>query len=173
MDATREFVTHLTSSQSKLYAFILSLVIDPEQAKDILQNANVVLWEKSAEFKPGTNFMAWAYKVAYYEVRAARKRFARENIVFDEDLLVGLADDVAKRNLDLEDRLDILQYCLNKLPTTHREIVRKRYADGKSIKDIASAISRTANNVAVLLHRTRVALLDCIMRPAHKEGEPS
>ena len=88
-----EFVTLLTNSQSRLYAYILSLTGDREQAQEVLQETNLVLWEKVATFEIGSNFIAWSFRTAYYQVLAQRKRISRNRIVFDDELIGGLAED--------------------------------------------------------------------------------
>ena len=88
---TAEFMQLLTSSQSRIYAYVLSLVLDPAQADDVLQKTNVVLWEKESEFELGTNFIAWAFRTAYLQVCAFRKQQQREWLVFDDEILQELS----------------------------------------------------------------------------------
>ena len=45
-----KFIKLLTESQNRLYGYIFSLVGDPNRSKDILQEANLVLWRKIDEF---------------------------------------------------------------------------------------------------------------------------
>ena len=71
---TGDFVQLMIGCQSRLYAFIMSLVCDPEHAADILQQTNIVMWEKSDQFEPGTNFTAWTFQIARYQVLAHRQR---------------------------------------------------------------------------------------------------
>ena len=68
-----QFVLEIIAAQSRLYAYILSLVLNREKARDILQQTNLVLLEKEREFEWGTNFGAWASRVAYYEVLTDRR----------------------------------------------------------------------------------------------------
>ena len=44
-----EFLTRVTGAQRSLYAFILTLVRQSADAEDVLQETNVVLWQKAAE----------------------------------------------------------------------------------------------------------------------------
>ena len=79
MDAaeTERFVNHLTSAQAVLYAYITSLLGDRESAKDVLQETNLVLWRKSAEFDEHKSFAAWSSGIAPTSSRppcAARHR---------------------------------------------------------------------------------------------------
>ena len=63
-ETTPEFIALLTSNQSRLYAYVLSLVGDRQQAQDVMQETNIVLWRKASQFTLGTNFGAWMLKVA-------------------------------------------------------------------------------------------------------------
>ena len=64
-DSELQFVTLLTSHQGRLFAYVLSLVGDADQARDVMQETNAVLWQKSADFEIGTNFSAWMIKTAF------------------------------------------------------------------------------------------------------------
>ena len=82
-----EFVQLLTSNQSRLYAYVLSLMGDCNQAKDVMQETNAVLWRKANDFELGSNFGAWMLKVAYFQVMAHRQRLTRDRLVFDDEFL--------------------------------------------------------------------------------------
>ena len=75
---TADFVQMMIGCQSRLYAFIMSLVHNGEHAADILQQTNLVMWEKSDEFEMGTNFSAWTFQIARYQVMAFRQRQRRD-----------------------------------------------------------------------------------------------
>jgi len=98
-----EFVQLLTSHQSRLYAYVLSLLGDRTQADDVLQETNSVLWRKANEFELGTNFGAWMLKVAYFQVMAHRRRLTRDRLVFDDDFLQDIAED-AKQQCEWQSR---------------------------------------------------------------------
>ena len=90
-----EFVRLLTGHQRQLYLFILTLLPDPNDAEYVLGDVNTLLWTKADDFEPGTNFTAWAYRVAHFEVLAFRKRSARQPVYFSEELLATFAEDGA------------------------------------------------------------------------------
>ena len=80
-----QFVLELTEAQSRLYAFIYKRLLNAEHARDVLQEANLVLWRRAREYQPGTHFMAWAYRIAHFQILALRQKQAREKLVFSED----------------------------------------------------------------------------------------
>ena len=75
-----EFVQLLTSHQSRLYAYVLSLLGNRTQAEDVMQETNAVLWRKAHDFKLGTNFGAWMLKVAHFQVMAHRRKLTRDRL---------------------------------------------------------------------------------------------
>src|SRR4051812_12731478 len=94
---TEAIVQLLTEHQQKLYVYILSLLGNPTDADEVLQNTNLVLWRKAADFHFGTCFSAWACRLAYYEVLAFRKQRGRSRLNFNQELLDTLAEEAVDR----------------------------------------------------------------------------
>ena len=161
---TADFVQLMIGCQSRLYAFIMSLVHNPEHAADILQQTNLVMWQKSDEFEMGTNFSAWTFQIARYQVMAFRQRQRRDRHVFDDDAIQAVTREFERRSDANEDRLIALSQCMQELGTDGQTLLQRRYRDGQAVQDIAQQLGHTANRVAVKLHRLRLALLQCIRR---------
>ena len=115
MNRNDEFITLLTSSQSALYACILSLLPDRTAAQDILQETNLTLWRKVDEFEMGTNFMAWASRIARYHILNYRRRLARDRQIFDDQLFEDLCVKQADLCEDANAYADALRRCLTRL----------------------------------------------------------
>src|ERR1700675_2222510 len=79
--ATRDFVELMTQHQGRLYGYVLSLSGDPDAANDVLQEANIVLWKQSSQFKPGSNFKAWAFRIAHFQFMAYRQKRLRDKVL--------------------------------------------------------------------------------------------
>ena len=167
----KPFIAHLTDSQRVLHAFILTLVPNLSDADDILQETNLVLWDKRDEFTPGTNFQAWAFRIARYQVMAQRKRQSRFTPLLSEALLERLAETAAARSEQLDERREALLECLGKLKQREREIVLGRYRDSLSGSEIAETSGLSVDAVYQLLHRTRESLLRCVQQALETEQE--
>ncbi len=114
-ESEEAFVRLLTDEQPRLYGFILTLVANEEQAKDVLQETNIVLWRKASTYRKGTNFGAWTKKVAHIQALACRRDRQRDRHLFDDELVGQLAR-VAERRLDgAADRFTALRTCVTKL----------------------------------------------------------
>jgi RNA polymerase sigma-70 factor (ECF subfamily) len=153
-----------------LYAFICALLGGSQDARDVLQEANMVLWRKSAEFDPSTNFMAWAYAIARYQVMAHREKLSRTQVLFDDGMLEGIAACIVERNSDLDARLRSLDRCISKLSPSHRKILSRRYQNGTSIERLSAEFGQRSGTLRVLLHRIRLALGRCLQQAVQSEG---
>jgi RNA polymerase sigma-70 factor (ECF subfamily) len=159
---TGEFVRLLVGIQSRLYAYICSLIGGANDAFDVLQETNVVLWDKADEYDPSRPFAPWAYQIAYFQVMAYRKRCERSRLVFDEGLMSQVAEEFCRGDGDDALRLEALALCMEKLPASRRDLLDRRYRDGESIDQLARRLRKAPNVVSASLYRVRKALLECI-----------
>lgn len=159
-----EFVQLFTRYQRRLYLFILAQVPHPVDAEEILQETNVIIWQKCDRFRPGTNFFAWACQIAKYEVLKQRDKRRRERFHFSDRFVEQLAEDALANADELEQRRQALIDCLGKLRSKDRELIQRRYAPGESGKSVADFLGRPVNSVYQSLGRIRRALMECIHR---------
>jgi RNA polymerase sigma-70 factor (ECF subfamily) len=157
-----DFIRQLTAAQTSLYAYILTLLPDRAAAQDVLQETNLTLWRKLADFQPGTSFMAWGCRVAYFQVLNHRRRMKRDRLVFDDQLLDSLAERQAERMEQADHRELALKKCLESLPAAQRSLIQRRYAPDGSVQEIAEAEGKSAGAISQMLYRIREALLNCI-----------
>jgi RNA polymerase sigma-70 factor, ECF subfamily len=165
-----EFVRLLGQNQRRVFLYVLSLVPVWADAEEVVQETNVVLWREFGQFAAGTNFSAWACKVAFHQVLAFRKRRQRDRHTFDDDVLGRLGAEAEDIGDELEDRGQALAGCLQRLPAPQRELVRLRYNEGQSVEVIAAAQRRTVDAVYRALSRVRQLLHECITRRLEREG---
>lgn len=165
LDASQqaEFVGQITRHQQALRAYIVSLMPGMDGVQDVLQETNLVLWEKRGKFKPGTHFQAWAYAIARYEVKAhRRKAIALGVTTLDDDLIEELAERGEKTPEELEQRLRSLNKCLGKLQDKERQLIEHRYFSGATLESFSAACGRPVESLRVSLFRIRTALKKCI-----------
>jgi RNA polymerase sigma-70 factor (ECF subfamily) len=170
MPASDDFVALLTGSQRKLHAYIFSLVWNPADADDILQETNLVLLKKAAEYDSTREFLPWALTIARFQTLAGLKRRQRLRFVFDDTLAMFLADDAAREDPVLEARRLALATCLQKLPAVSRELLIRRYEPKAVVGDMAAGLGLSLKTLSDRLRRIRQKLLDCINRTLAEEA---
>ena len=58
----------------------MSLLGNPNDAEDVLQEVSVVLWKDQHKFELGTNFTAWLSVIAYHQVQKFWRNKKRDQI---------------------------------------------------------------------------------------------
>jgi len=71
VDVTHFLVTHYYESLVRL---ALSITNQPDEAADVAQKTVIKAAEKISQYRPGTNFKAWVFKIGVNEARTALRR---------------------------------------------------------------------------------------------------
>ena len=160
--ALQEYVSLIAQHQWALRGFILLLMPGSPDIDDVLQETNIVLWEKRRRFKLGTDFLAWARTIARFQVMRYRGTASRLSALpFSDDFIADLAEEVSS----LEARQPLfgaLDQCMRKLGPKQRELLMVRYRSGTTLKEHAEKTGTSAEVLRVTLHRIRQALKQCI-----------
>ena len=173
-----QFLRDFTASQRRLFLTILSQVGRPNDAEEILQNANLAIWRKAHTFEPGTNFAAWTARVATFEVLKWREKRGRDRLRFSDEFVTAVARESEAEPGLWEERRRVMQTCLKKLNDTDRDLLTRRYtpaADGSEVpgKDVAALLGRPVNAVYQSLGRIKKALAECVRRELAAAGRPA
>ena len=162
-----EFVRLLTSHQLDIFFYVRSLVPDPNEVADIVQDTALVLWEKRKQSGEIRDFRAWAFQIARYKVLEHRAQRKRKGLCFSDALVDELALQAPRyANVD-NDLIDGLQRCVEQLAAGDRELLSQRYSSLTSCENIAKAIGRPVRWVYNSLSRIRRELLECATRYAN------
>src|SRR6185503_8354147 len=151
----REFVRN----RSALFALVLSLVREFNLAEEVLQEVAVVVCDQWSDFKPGTNFVAWAMRIARNKIFNLT-RVARREIVLAPEAL-----EEVERAAAVESRSgwrEALQKCMEGLEGRGGELLVLRYRDGLSGQEIARRLKTTVTAVHMALSRARSAVGRCV-----------
>ena len=161
-DSLQAYVTLLVEHQDRLRAYIYTLLPGSQDVSDVLQNTNAVLWQKREKFEHGTNFLAWAFNIARYQVKHQHGRNKRDGkLVFSDELLDHIATSTPTDN-PRNRLLDALDGCMGRLGDSQRKIVLARYTRGQSLEQHAEALGCSAGSLRTSLHRIRESLKKCV-----------
>lgn len=158
----QDFVRELTASQGRLHAFIVSLMPGSPDVADVLQETNIAIWKSRARFQPGTNFLAWAFTIARFEVLHQRDRAKRlGRILLSPELTQVIADEMPRDVLHTH-YLRALDFCMAKLTDGQRDIIEARYQPGHSLEIHARLTGRNSGALRIALLRIRETLRKCV-----------
>jgi RNA polymerase sigma-70 factor (ECF subfamily) len=159
-ESREAFVQLLTSEQTSLFRYIVTLLGHTNDANNVLQQTNLVLWRKASDFALGSNFHVWAKKIAYYQTLAFLRDRKRDKHIFDEALLEQLASE--PDTVDEDERRVALRHCLSSISSDSLDLLQQRYGPDRSIHEIAKAQHKSDSAIKMALLRIRQSLIRCI-----------
>jgi len=167
----RDFETLLSEHQRRIYFFIRSMVFNPEDASDVLQDVNMVALRKRAHFTPGTDFKSWVFAIARFECLTYLSRNKKVQWAeLDSDLLSTLADRAEERADDVEAWLGALAACRQALLAADAELLDSRYWKSVSLASIAGKGGTSIGAVKQKLLRIRAQLKACVLARLRRGG---
>ena len=129
------------------------MVIDHEDANDVLQNTFIKAWSSIENFRGDAKLSTWLYKIAINEsITFINKEKQRNNVSLDDDdsfLINSLASDEWFDGDDL--RLE-LQKAINSLPEKQRLIFNMRYFDDMKYEDMSEILGTTVGALKASYH---------------------
>jgi RNA polymerase sigma-70 factor (ECF subfamily) len=173
LERQKQLMLLMTQHQRRIFGYIHTLVPERHDAEDILQETSLVIVEKFNEFKLGTDFVAWACQIAWWRVRAARQKYARSKVVFDDDVLESVAHTAATMLPEISERHDALSRCLQRLHPRDRELLLTRYEPGARVEEAAERSGRSLEAAYKALGRLRKLLFDCVTNQLASHGATS
>ena len=163
-DRTKLFLRLLTTHQRSIYLYIRSLCANPADVDEIQQQTAMVMWEKFDQFTEGTNFKAWAFRIARFEVFNHRSRQKKGGVRFSDALIEGLAREAESQSRWAEQRASALHECMDRLSSADRTLIQKRFGAGASGRAVAQQLGRSVRWVYKAVSRIRKQLIACVDR---------
>lgn len=158
----QQFLRLFLGAERELLRYVMSIVPDPHDARDVLQDAAVTLWENVEKYDPAKPFVPWAcgfaLNAALHFLRSERSR-RRLLDGYTAELLANRRTELAS---ELDHRRERLHDCLKRLPPDQHALVRGYYFDDQPVESLARRQQRTVEAVYKALQRIRQTLLACV-----------
>jgi len=154
--------------QKDLFSFIFYKVMDEDLANDIFQETfmKIIITFKENRYNEEGKFIIWAKRIAHNLVIDHFRLKSKYNKVsetsFDNEEF-SIFDMISEKEENIEERLiskqinDDLMRMLQYLPENQQEVIRLRFFDGLSFKEIAEDTDTSINTT---LGRVRYALIN-------------
>lgn len=148
---------------NKLYSTALRMVVNREDAKDIVQETILSLWEKRIELQTKDNVEAWAMKIVINKSLDWLKKHKPIYMDLKDEQFKMYQFESPEKQLHFKEQLNTVHYLVQKMSPIQKTIFELREIQGKSYQEIAEILAVDINVVKVNLHRIRKKLKDhCI-----------
>lgn len=158
------FMKLFLESQRGLLRYVMCLVPNANDAREIVQNTSIALWKKFGSYDSNEPFMPWACRFALIEAKEFMRTQQRWRRFLDEDTVQQLLSRRSEMTEELDERRLHLRECLRVLPVKQLATVEAYYFNDHSIEQIAQSSRRTMDAVYKSLQRIRVSLMQCVNR---------
>jgi RNA polymerase sigma-70 factor (ECF subfamily) len=166
-----EFALHFIQNQSRVYAYIATLLPNRSDAEEILQRTSLVMWQKWDRFDPKYGFVPWARGIALNEIRNFLRRSDRKNVHLSDSLVSVLASDVERE--PEADRVFALKKCLGQLDGRQKDLLEQCYLESLGAKEVASSRGVSVDAIYMRVHRIRRTLMQCVQKNLSGGMEPA
>ncbi len=163
-----------------LYSTAYRLVMNHQDAEDLVQETCMKAFKYHDKFEPGTNLRAWLFKILKNTfINNYRKRKATpQQVDFAgiEESLENLIPDHTRDLTDPETLLlsglidDQVERALNDLPEEYHMVVVLADIEGKSYKEIAQVLCIPLGTVMSRLYRGRKMLEKALLEYGTRQG---
>jgi RNA polymerase sigma-70 factor, ECF subfamily len=168
----------LLSHRVQLLGYIGSIVRDYHLAEDIFQDVAVLAIQKAAEIEDAAHLYRWFRRTARYRAsNAMRNRYQQPQLLGDDVLDVL---DRSWEEFDLSSSAEMLAaipLCLKQLSLYARKLIKYRFVDGLTGRQISDKLDREVNAVYVAMTRAYRKLDECIrqalLQGQTKHGKPA
>lgn len=139
--------------QERLYWHIRRLVIEHEDANDVLQNCLIKVFRSIHQFEGKSRLFTWLYRIATNEALTflqQKKKRTSASIDDDEHRLAGQLQ--ADPYFDGDDLQIKLQEALGKLPEKQRQVFHLRYYDEMGYKEMSELLDTSEGALKASFH---------------------
>ena len=150
-----------------IYRLCASFAPTAAEAEELTQEVYLKLWENLERYRPGSNFMAWAWRVAKNLLIDAHRRGRREREAawLDSEVLDRLpANDSPARRAEYRQRLRLVAQGLSQIDEELARLILLRDFAGLSYQEIAQALDLPLGTVKSRLNRGRLELATAVQR---------
>jgi len=159
-----------------IYRLCASYAPSAAEAEELCQEVYFKLWENLHRYKAGSNFMAWAWRVAKNLIIDSyrRSRREREAAWLDPEIIDRLpAADDPHEQTERRQRLRLIAASLRQLPEELATMVLMRDFAGLSYNEMAEATELPLGTVKSRLNRARLELATSVRRRVQIRAVPS
>ena len=149
----KAFRSLMTQYKERLYWHIRKIVLNHEDADDVLQNTFIKIYHNIHSFKGESKLYSWMYRIATNEslsyIRKRAKSQQIESIELQELMLDKLESDVYFDGDEIQLKL---QYAVALLPQKQKLIFNMKYFDNMKYVDIAEILETSVGGLKANYH---------------------
>jgi len=163
---TREkaFAAIIKKYQEKLYWHIRRMVVEHEDANDVLQNVFIRIWKGLDNFREDSQLYTWLYRIATNECLSFLELQKKKATVSFEDVESSLSNRIkADKGFDANKLEWKLQLAIQQLPEKQRVVFNLRYYDEMPYEEMSRVLETSEGALKASYHHSVKKIEDYIL----------
>jgi len=145
--------------ESRLLRYIKRIaLVNEEQAKDILQEAFIKIWQNLNDYDQSLKLSSWIYRIVHNETVSywrKQKSFGKDRQVpLDEALFKDVSIDFGV-NENSEQKETHIHEVLNLLPLKYKTVLVLKFMENMSYQEISDVLKISEGTVATWINRAK------------------
>lgn len=154
------FTKIIDKYKNQLFATVLRMTKNPEDAQDLVQEAFIKVYEQLNKYDFKGSFSSWLYRVTINHCldELRKKRYQVEHITFNEKGIDSSEENEPEIVFLKKEKSRQLEKLIASLPEDERMIILLRYANERSYEEISELLHIPLSTVRNKLHRAKKKL---------------
>lgn len=149
----KAFTSIIKKYQEKLYWHVRRMVVDHDDANDVLQNVFIKVWNGLENFREDSQLYTWLYRIATNESLTFLDQQKRKSAVSFSDVEEGLSNKVrAEEGFDAQRLEWKLQLAIQQLPEKQRAVFTLRYYDEMPYEEMSRVLETSEGALKASYH---------------------
>ena len=150
----RAFTAIIKKYQEKLYWHIRRLVVNHDDADDVLQNLFIKVWKGLENFREDSQLYTWLYRIATNESLSFLEQEKRRNLVSLDGEIEGNLGNKVRADTDFDaNKLEWrLQVAIQQLPEKQRVVFNLRYYDEMPYQEMSRILDTSEGALKASYH---------------------
>jgi RNA polymerase sigma-70 factor (ECF subfamily) len=159
----RAFTAIIKKYQEKLYWHIRRMVVDHEDANDVLQNVFIKVWKGLENFREDSQLYTWLYRIGTNESLTFLEQQKRRSTVSMNDDEAGMSNKIkADEGFDPQKLEWKLQLAIQQLPEKQRAVFTLRYYDEMPYEEMSRVLDTSEGALKASYHHAVKKIEDFI-----------
>ena len=160
----RGYTRIIKKYQEKLYWHIRRLVVEHEDANDVLQNMFIKVWKGLENFREDSQLYTWLYRIATNESLTFLEQQKKRSSVSLSDVESGLSNKLqADKHFDANKLEWKLQAAIQRLPEKQRVVFNLRYYDEMPYEKMSQVLETSEGALKASYHHAVKKIEDFIL----------
>jgi RNA polymerase sigma-70 factor (ECF subfamily) len=148
-----------------MFSVACKILNDTNEAKDVLQEAFMQIWEKAAKFDPKLGkASSWAAILvrnkAIDRIRASQRRIRLAEEAGAEQAIAVKVDDTANETIYGHEKANLIQSAIVELPVEQRQAIELAYFSGLTQDEISKKLNEPLGTIKARIRRGLLKLRD-------------